>query len=367
MKYSIIKSILVWRFQIYFRVEVSYLYILVWSFQVYSRVEVLIITLIAGWYLTTSSITLKRARRKGKGNRVTVPGPSFVHPDSTMDTYIDFFTEVKKNIRKSTGHQPEILFCSDAEAAIRSAAKDVFDKGKFFYCAKHLKENIREDLKSCKPGVRNKIMEQIFGHHGWGDDGLTSATDPNDFQRRLLDIDRTAFPPGKFDKHIKKIEANMLFRLESNGAIEANLTSNPVEAMNRLYKFYADFSLEKLPELIDHLSDIAKFYKMELMNAFIGRGDITIIGPLGQKCYVRPDLWELKSQDAREAVFNTFVTGMQSRSTTITSTNLDYEMDDVGGVRQKLSHRKRPTRQQTRPKRPTKGTKRKTPVDEEED
>ena len=319
----------------------------------------------SGWFLTTSSITLKRARRKKKGNRVSIPGPSFIHGDSEANTFSDFFHEVRKNIKTAPGQQPEIIFCSDAEQGIRSGAEMIFPKGKLFYCTKHLKDNIKDDLKNCPASVQAKILTQIFGRNQWGEDGLTSATDERDFLNRKREIDSTAFPYGRFDKKMKKIWHNVKTRLECNDAVEPNITSNPVEAVNKNVKYYLNFSIDKLPELIDHLFDMALDVKLEFLQAFIGRGDIEILGTLGQRCAVRPDLWELKTLEQRETVFETFVTGHKPRSTTVTSTNSEYTMDDPGGVRQKLNHRKRPTRQRTRQVRPPKGGKRK--ADEEED
>ena len=322
---------------------------------------------ILGWYLTTSSIRLKRARRKKKGNVVSIPGPAFIHGNSEEKTFSDFFHEVKKNIKTAPGQQPQLIFCSDAEKGIRSAAEDIFTHGKLFFCTKHLKDNVKDDLKNCPPSVRNQILTQIFGRNQWGEDGLTSATDERDFIKRKTEIDSSAFPPGKFDQKMKKIWQNVKTRLECGDAVEPNITSNTVEAVNKNVKYYANFSLEKLPELIDLLSDMAYDAKLEFMQAFIGRGDIEILGSLGQRCAVRPDLWELKTLEQRENVFQTFVTGHKPRSTTVTSTLGDYTMDDPGGVRQKLNHRKRPTRQRTRAVRPTKGTKRKAPDNEGED
>ena len=309
---------------------------------------------------------MKCAKRKKTKGDVTIPGPSFIHTDSTKETFSDFFHEIRKGLKCKDG-QPHILFGSDAEGGIRKGAEMIFTKGYFFYCMKHIKENIKEDLKACEPSIRNEILVKIFGKKGWGEDGITSAIDEEDFLRRKLDIDSTPFPARKFEYHMKKIWENVQNRLESNNIVDPNYTSNPCECVNALVKLMANFQIQKLPELVDLLKNLAKLDKSEFMKAFIGKGGISIPGKLGEKCYVRPDLWKYKSVEQHENVFKTFVTrgrtDLMHTLNTVTSTNGLYTMDNPGGVRQKKNHPKRPTRQRTS----TRGVKRKNPVYDEDD
>ena len=245
----------------------------------------------------------------------------------------------------------------------------IFSKAKMFFCTKHIHANVKEDLKACTPRVRNEILTQMFGSNGWGEGGLTDATDVDvDFKRKMLAIDRSAFPPGKFDYHTKKILHNVKTRLECKGAIEANITSNSVEAINGATKFYVDFKIEQLPDLIDTLREMAEFAKAEFIQAFTGRGSILLTGPLGHQFSFRPDVWEFKTPEQRENIFSSFAKGgrrMLNQKETVTSTNGIWTMNNTGDVKQKINHRKRPTRQRTLDITPSKGFKRRKLDDDE--
>ena len=195
--------------------------------------------------MSNSSITLKKARRARTGTFVTIPGPCFIHENATTDTYSDFYHEVAKALGLK---QPQIMFGSDQEQAIRNGAKMIFSHGLFFYCEYHLRENMKDDLKTIDAKDRNKILCQVFGKNTWGEDGLTSSIDIDDFNKRKIDINRYLFPGNKFSKYMEKLHENLEAKWKSNGAVTGNFSSNPVESMNKVTKgkhFSSNFSLQK--------------------------------------------------------------------------------------------------------------------------
>ena len=270
---------------------------------------------------------------------------------------------------KTEDSQPELIFVSDAEEGLRKGAKMIFDKSKMFFCTKHLLDNVKDYLKDTDPKVRNEIKTQLFGHNGWGEGGLTDAKDEDDFLRKKIAIDVTAFPPGKLEYVTKKIWHNVKTRLECKGAVEANITSNPVEGVNGKTKLYANFQIQKLPDFIDLLANMAQAAKTEFIQAFTGKGDILLTGHLGHQFTFRPDVWEFKTLSKRDDIFTSFAKGgrrIQNQNETVTTTKGHYTMDSVGGVRQKPNHRKRPTRQRTLTITPSKGHKKRR-QDEDDD
>ena len=246
----------------------------------------------------------------------------------------------------------------------------IFSKGKMFFCTKHLKDNVKDHLKDSDPSARSEIMSQIFGQHGWGEGGLTDAIDKDDFLKKKIAIDISAFPPGKFDQVAKKILHNVLLRQECRGAIEPNMTSNQVESVNSQTKLYANFRIEKLPDLIDILRDQADNARLEFIQAFMGRGGIILEGPLGRQFSFRPDVWEMKTPAQKDTAFSSFARGgrrILNQNDTVTSTKKGlYTMDHVGGVKQKKNARKRPSRQRTLTLTPGRGVKRSRTEEDDE-
>ena len=296
---------------------------------------------VANCYVTQTCFVSKDVKRTKNGERVIIPGPTYFHYDSSRKTYSKFYGHLKevlyeKSAKRGKPMDPVMLIGSDQEKAIRQAAKWAFPQSRFFYCTRHIKENmVKKDLAGVSPKEKAKIVNQVFGDNGWGPNGLTSATSKPHFNKMKDKIDQSKFPPGRFDALCDKLLSNVENRLKSKNNVEPNWTSNGVESENGLLKFTTGWSIQKLPQLVDYLRSIADDSREEIMQGFAGCGNVMVEGNIGRLCKRDMTVWSGYTESEQFEVFQKFTKGVKPVPDQVTSADGSYTVKYPGKVKKK--------------------------------
>ena len=263
---------------------------------------------IGDYFVNPSGILLKNVRRKKTGERVIIMGPVYICWNAELDTFASWMHTMRMQLRDNKKGDAMLLFGSDSEHAIRGAAEMCLPNGLHFYCCLHMKDNIKRKLDHLPTSERNVIIEQIFGDHGWGPNGLTSSKSMPEFWEKKKDIDSSKFPDGYFDIVMKKIEKNVENRLKSMGAVEANFHTNHVESMNNMIKMNTEHKKQTLPGIVDVLFSITNGHEAELQQILHdGPGELYQDGPNAKPIPV--GVWSQMDKSSQTKAWDSWLKG----------------------------------------------------------
>ena len=144
------------------------------------------------WFVTTTLFQDQNLKRKGKNVSPNLLEPVYLHWDGSFHTYQRFFTHLAAVLEKPLLDTElgtiDLVVGSDEEKALVKAVKCSFSKAKLILCTRHLKENLKRQLKN-KIGMREKSSKQIVGEM-FGSDGLTSLDTSVSFAEKASEIER---------------------------------------------------------------------------------------------------------------------------------------------------------------------------------
>lgn len=170
----------------------------------------------------------------------------------------------------------EIVFGSDEEKAINKAIHNVFPKARHLLCTKHMKDNIRRNLKDkigCSREEREKNIHSIFGHRGI----VSLSDDPMTLNLHLQSLRPffVKYPP--FEKYFKeKNNQNLLEHVIQpiNMQIIPGLwTNNNCESINNKLKMQVNWRSQKMPSQISALENIVLRQFRHLKRSLYGFGN----------------------------------------------------------------------------------------------
>ena len=227
-------------------------------------------------FVTQTAFLNRNLKRTRTQNNPAQYGPVMLHWDGAESAYKRFFSVIKEEVGASfavelTGkkllpkhlqddaveneneedpdvvEEGDILFGSDEEKAMCSAAEKVFGRGKFFRCTLHIEKNIKRHLRR----TSTKKMNDIVYRWVHAPNAVTKAMSKADFEKAVLEIDQTVFDPRFFKKLVCTTWTYIVWpRLETK-CIPFNWKNNMTEALNRVIKLYIDWNPECLIEIID--------------------------------------------------------------------------------------------------------------------
>jgi len=189
---------------------------------------------IGTFWVTNTSIKvpwLEVKQRKGKvGNdkwSPVIPGPVFIHYESTELTYSTIFMSLNQILRT-----PKLPFSirfaitTDGELAMINAAKNNVLGCIHSLCHRHLRANVKQNLKPGLEELEADILACMFDKPN----ALCVTDNEREFNEKKLDIDANAFKtPTYYDEMCDKIwNMVILPRKAANGAIGLKNTTNGV-------------------------------------------------------------------------------------------------------------------------------------------
>ena len=246
--------------------------------------------------INTLDRNLKRTRTQ---NNPAQYGPVMLDWDGAESAYKRFFSVIKEEVGASfavelTGkkllpkhlqddaveneneedpdvvEEGDILFGSDEEKAMCSAAEKVFGRGKFFRCTLHIEKNIKRHLRR----TSTKKMNDIVYRWVHAPNAVTKAMSKADFEKAVLEIDQTVFDPRFFKKLVCTTWTYIVWpRLETK-CIPFNWKNNMTEALNRVIKLYIDWCPKCLIEIIDIFSRLFTKQYFDFVQAIYGDSDL---------------------------------------------------------------------------------------------
>ena len=169
-----------------------------------------------------------KRKRDGKSHWAPViPGPLFIHYESTEITYGVIFSQLNLLLRtKKVPANVKFAITTDGEIAMVKGCKLACPNCIHSLCHRHLRANVKRNLKGNMPEESVEILGQMFDK----DDALVTIDDEEKFLEATYEIDTKAFKSESyFEGMVEKIWRSVIVpRKESNGIIKVKNNTNNV-------------------------------------------------------------------------------------------------------------------------------------------
>ncbi len=216
--------------------------------------------------------------RKDTGTYPIFPGPIFLHGNSDVTTYMDFFSHLSTLLE---GSPSTPVFGSDNEQALVNAISRAFPQSHRINCTRHLRTNMTDYLKDTAgmpSEMRQKISQSIFGPNG-----IVHAKTRGLFDIRVH-ITQEIIEETSSDQALQYFETRLLPHLSQNlkTAMEhpfcsTNWSNNNCESFNHVLKQQIDWKPRPLLTLVNMLKDVVEHAYRNIELSMIGIGDYQLI------------------------------------------------------------------------------------------
>ena len=285
--------------------------------------------------------------RKGTSNHPIMLGPVFLHWDGLYTTYNRFFSHIQGQLEKDingiqvSGHQ--LVLGSDEEKALLKAMKEAFPTADNILCSRHIKDNLKRQLRN-KIGANDtqikEIEDDIFGSAG-----LLAMDDEFEYEMRVLQVnDKYLVNMPELLPYFQKLTRLALKYLflpaKKNKSVPITWKNNSCESMNHILKLACNWRSQKQPELVDIIFKIVRLQYADIKRAIYGMGNYELT-PWMEKLKVSQVHWSAKSEEDKEQHFQKFLKGATKKKRTTTDSSGKLSVPTVPRTAKKPGQRKR--------------------------
>ncbi|XP_035685260.1 uncharacterized protein LOC118421864 [Branchiostoma floridae] len=258
-------------------------------------------------------------KRRKTGNHPIFIGPMYLHDNSDMGTYYDFFAELSAKLHDAPS--PPVLG-SDDEGGLRNGMKKAFPMSCSLCCTRHLKENIKAQLvKIGVPEAEVKNIKKAL----FGKEGVSHSDDEKQFRSRIAKCRAYYMEHApQFDTYFKRyvaqpMEDNFNTRVKCPWTASfGNWTNNNCESINSVLKRAVDRKTLSLTDLVVTLEKLVKSQYDDLRLALAGQGDLVLCQPYA-RFYKSIDVWTTMDTDSRNDHFAQFMKYKVDKSTSVST------------------------------------------------
>lgn len=259
-------------------------------------------------FLTVMSFKHHGIWRKSTRSPPILYGPMALHSFSNTEVFAELLSAVKQALQITDPSELcKFNFGSDAEKGIVNALKQSFHGASHFLCCRHLKENVKENLKK-KSAFKFKkqeiIEQQIFGSNG-----LVTLTDVDSFNRAWREFISNLDNCQEFKNYCTAT----LYPSLLNGVIIPSektgikkWTNNNAESINHAIKKAVDWKKGSLMELVNTLNLLVCDQLKNIERALFGFGDFVLAPQWAHYC-VSKNIWEKLTQNQKQTKLKTFL------------------------------------------------------------
>ena len=227
---------------------------------------------LGAFYVTASTYKNMALERVTSGSEPIFVGPLFVHGNSDVSTYYQYFSYIFSRIWSSD--LTDLTLGSDNEKAMRLAMSKAFRESTQILCTRHLKTNVKRYLQE-KVGSDAKTT-QIFTRELFGQTGLSNITNLAVFDTRVkkLCVAYDQSPGPAFKLYVSK---EVIPHLRNNAAAKrSGWTSNNCESVNAALKHITQWKPQQLPDLIELLRNVVKTQEIDAERAIFRIGEFRL-------------------------------------------------------------------------------------------
>ena len=209
-------------------------------------------------------------------------GPTFIHSNSSTKTYSMFLHHVADNFTEQ--ELSKLTIGSDDEYAMKASFKRCFPESTHVLCTRHLRKNANDYLENTVGfpiKERRRILDAIFGENG-----LTSSTDVDMFNKRLerihSDLLLRELPDAEktfrqyLDQRLVPLIQNHVIDPVLKGKVPPNWTSNNSESANHILKSATEWKQKSMPDFILKMYEIIVAEQEEVSRAIRGTGNFKL-------------------------------------------------------------------------------------------
>ena len=238
-------------------------------------------------------------------------GPKFIHSNSSTKTYSMFMHHIADNFTEQ--ELCKLTIGSDDEYAMKASFKRCFPQSTHVLCTRHLGKNANDYLENTvgfPMKERKRILDAIFGENG-----LTSSTDVDVFNKRLerihADLLSSEQPDAEktfrqyLDQRLVPLLQNHVIDPLLKGKVQPNWTSNNCESANHILKSATQWKQKSMPDFILKMHEIISAEHEEVSRAMRGTGNYKLHEQF-QHHRIDIDTWVDLDEEKREMLLNRF-------------------------------------------------------------
>jgi hypothetical protein len=277
-------------------------------------------------YVTITVFHNNNLIRKTSHAAPIMMGPVYLHWDGHYQTYHSFFSHIQSHLHDIKGTEisgKQLAFGSDEEKAMTKALHHCFPDSKHILCTRHLDENVRRKLRhdiGASDSSVQAVINDIFGKSG-----LKSAENECDFDLQAMELaekyaDKIPRFAAYFSNQCLSNIKNYVWKPATEQFSTLNWTNNSCESMNNILKLSANWKALKLPELLEKLHQIVKLQYKDMRRNLHGQRNYTLAS-WTKKFQVSTVVWESKTEEKKEQVFQKLLRFTVQKPKTVTSSD----------------------------------------------
>ena len=234
-------------------------------------------------------------------------GPMAIHSSSNAEVFSKLFSALQLALKiTEPAHISKMVFGSDAKKSIVNSIKQTFYGASHFLCTKHIKDNVKEKIRSVNQVNfdNKKIAEKISGSNG-----LLTHNDLKSFLIAWEAFLSTVESSNDFKNYCNSTLYPALLEGVVKPSIKTgikNWTNNNAECINHAIKHALEWKKVSLMQLISNFSKLVSSQLENIKRALFGVGDF-VLAPNWNQYVVTKNQWEKMLTTQQQLKLNYFL------------------------------------------------------------
>ena len=261
------------------------------------------------FYVTITTFKHPKLLRRSSQSNPVFFGPIFIHMKRRFQDYFYFFSTLLKYALQMSYLN---AYGTDGEQALLKALEKCFPFAVGLRCSIHKRRNIEHYLHEnlhVPQAVRKQILDDIFGKSNASSYicGIGDAESPEDFDAQLEAIrdpwERLApgFHHWFVKHHATDFKIGVISSVRRQAGVNApseKYTTNANESLNKVVKFWQNFTKKNWPDFLEKLKGLVKAQVTEAQKALFGGGEYEL-SPTYQHLMIDSARWSRMSPALR--------------------------------------------------------------------